>query len=75
MTTLRVGAAVFDSGSERAGYVDALNGSLVRLVRPSGLTWEARRISVRPATHWERRQLTALAALHRKQLPAVGGTS
>lgn len=73
MPELRVGMAVFDPGLEMPGYVDALYGGVVRVIRPSGLTWEARRISVRPATEWEERQLRALAWLLRKQLPLSGG--
>lgn len=59
--------AVYDPGTDMPGVVHQLHGSVVRLVRPAGYVWDARAIAVRPATDRERRQLRALAALHRKQ--------
>ncbi|MEV7871346.1 hypothetical protein AB0P17_35795 [Streptomyces sp. NPDC088124] len=61
--------AVFDHRTDMPGFIRSFAGSVVRLVRPSGHTWEAPRLSVRPATEREQTQLRALAALHRKQRP------
>ncbi|MFJ8000920.1 hypothetical protein ACIQ7D_27970 [Streptomyces sp. NPDC096310] len=66
---LRVGMAVFDHRTDMPGLIRSFAGSVVRLVRPSGHTWEAPRLSVRPATAREQTQLRALAALHREQRP------
>lgn len=68
-----VGMAVFDPGRDMPGVIDALYGARLRLIRPAGSTWEARTISVRPATEREKRQLRALAELHRKQLGPTDG--
>ncbi|MFI6699582.1 hypothetical protein ACIBJC_11505 [Streptomyces sp. NPDC050509] len=66
---LRVGMAVFDHRTDMPGFIRCFAGSVVHLVRPSGHTWEAPRLSVRPATEREQTQLRALAALRRKQRP------
>ncbi|MFJ2177158.1 hypothetical protein ACIQVO_25560 [Streptomyces sp. NPDC101062] len=68
---LRVGMAVFDRRTDMPGVIRSFAGPVVCLVRPSGLTWQATLISVRPATARERAQLRALAKLHRKQRPAA----
>ncbi|MFJ8002701.1 hypothetical protein ACIQ7D_37345 [Streptomyces sp. NPDC096310] len=70
---LRVSMAVFDPKTDMPGVITAFSGNLVRLARPSGRIWYATRISVRPATAWERRQLRALADHHRKQLGRTSG--
>ncbi|MFJ7997265.1 hypothetical protein ACIQ7D_08960 [Streptomyces sp. NPDC096310] len=54
------------------GIIRSFTGSAVCLVRPSGHTWQAALISVRPATERERTQLAALAELHRRQRPPAG---
>ncbi|MFJ7998524.1 hypothetical protein ACIQ7D_15465 [Streptomyces sp. NPDC096310] len=65
------GTVVYDRAHEMPGHVTGFVGDLVHLARPTGLTWAARRASVRSATSWERRQLTALAKLHAiRRLPA-----
>lgn len=66
--------AVYDPRTEMPGVVHRLHGAVVRLKRPAGFTWEARAIVLRPATEREKRQLRALARLHRKQ-KGVGGQS
>ncbi|AXG82573.1 hypothetical protein DVK44_13755 [Streptomyces paludis] len=71
--TLVVGLAVWDPDREMVGVVHRLYGNLVCLIRPTGHTWNARPIRVRPATDRERQQLRALAELHRKR--GAGGRS
>ncbi|MEV7868458.1 hypothetical protein AB0P17_20700 [Streptomyces sp. NPDC088124] len=66
---LRVGMAVFDRRVDMPGVIRSFAGSAVCLVRPSGHTWQAALIAVRPATERERTQLAALAKLHRQQRP------
>jgi hypothetical protein len=61
--------AVFDRRVEMPGVIRSFAGGAVCLVRPSGHTWQAALISVRPATERERTQLAALAKLHRQQRP------
>ncbi|MCL7380743.1 hypothetical protein [Streptomyces sp. 35G-GA-8] len=71
MDGLTVGMVVYDRAYEMPGRVTGFAGHLVCLARPTGLIWAARRTSVRPATDWERRQLSAIAKLHaRRRLPA-----
>lgn len=53
------------------GVIRSFAGNTVWLVRPSGHTWQAALISVRPASERERAQLRALAELHRRQRPPV----
>ncbi len=65
---LVVGMAVYDSHLELPGVIDAFYGAVVKLIRPAGFTWESRRVSIRPATEYERNQLKALAKHHRSQL-------
>ncbi|MFE1963089.1 hypothetical protein [Streptomyces sp. NPDC059479] len=69
MDGLTFGMAVYDRAYEMPGRVTGFAGDLVRLARPTGLTWAARRSFVRPATAWERRQLVALAKLHGQHRP------
>ncbi|MEV7089770.1 hypothetical protein AB0O07_28435 [Streptomyces sp. NPDC093085] len=70
MGAVTIGMAVYDPALQMPGRVTGFAGELVCLERPTGLTWNARRGSVRPATAWEERQLKALARLHRqKRLP------
>lgn len=70
---LVVGMAVWDPEREMPGVVHKLYGNLVCLIRPSGSTWNAQAIRVRPATDREQQQLRALAELQRKRLS--GGRS
>ncbi|RYJ24919.1 hypothetical protein CU044_4830 [Streptomyces sp. L-9-10] len=63
-----VGMAVYDSRSELVAVIDAFYGAVVKLIRPAGFTWESRRVSVRPATEYEKNQLRALERHHRQQL-------
>ncbi|SCG03459.1 MULTISPECIES: hypothetical protein [unclassified Streptomyces] len=71
MDGLTFGMVVYDRAYEMPGRVTGFAGNLVRLARPTGLTWSARRTSVRPATAWEMRQLTALARLRGQRRPLV----
>jgi hypothetical protein len=64
---------VFDRHYEMVGTVEGLVGPLVHLRRPTGLTWQSRWASVRPGTDYERRQLRALAALHRLRHKGLSG--
>ncbi|MFE2940260.1 hypothetical protein ACFXKG_14535 [Streptomyces sp. NPDC059255] len=69
---LRVGMAVFDPRADMPGVIRSFAGSTVWLIRPAGHTWQAARVSLRPATQRERVQLRALATLHRKQQRPAG---
>ncbi|MEV7870404.1 hypothetical protein AB0P17_30880 [Streptomyces sp. NPDC088124] len=69
---LRVGMAVFDRRADMPGVIRSFAGPLACLVRPSGHTWQAALIALRPATERERTQLRALARLHRRQRPPAG---
>ncbi|MGW2510863.1 hypothetical protein ACWC0A_15785 [Streptomyces scopuliridis] len=60
--------AVYDSKTELPAVIDAFYGAVVKLIRPAGFTWESRRVSIRPATEYEQRQLKALEKHHRQQL-------
>ncbi|MFI6350506.1 hypothetical protein [Streptomyces sp. NPDC050560] len=60
------GMAVFCSERGMPGVVTATDGVHVEVMRPTGLVWRVRYWRLRPATSWERRQLIAIAALHRK---------
>jgi hypothetical protein len=62
---LCVGMVVYDKTYEMVGVVDDFVGHLVCLSRPTGLTWQSRWFSVRQGTPYERRQLRAIAALHK----------
>ncbi|MER7057418.1 hypothetical protein [Streptomyces sp. NPDC000351] len=65
-TGLFVGLKVYESSHEMVGVVAGFNpGGVVRLVRPTGYEWAAPWTRVRPANERERRQLAALARLHR----------
>ncbi|MFE4533777.1 hypothetical protein ACFRKB_01740 [Streptomyces scopuliridis] len=66
--------AVYDSRSELVAVVDAFYGAVVKLTRPAGFTWESRRVSIRPATEYEKNQLKALAKHYRTQLIPVEPT-
>ncbi|MYZ34701.1 hypothetical protein GT002_06170 [Streptomyces sp. SID4917] len=63
---------MFDPRTDIPGVVAVFHDPTVRIVRPSGRTWYATRISVRPATDREKRQLRALAEHRRKQLALMG---
>ncbi|MER8066732.1 hypothetical protein ABTZ59_00205 [Streptomyces sp. NPDC094034] len=65
---LRVGMTVFDRHYDMPAVITGFAGPMVLLTRPTGLRWHVHRISVRPATPYEERQLLALAALHRTRL-------
>ncbi|MFI6699867.1 hypothetical protein ACIBJC_12970 [Streptomyces sp. NPDC050509] len=69
---LRVGTAVFDPRADMPGVIRSFAGSAAWLIRPSGHTWQATLVAIRPATERERLQLRALAALHRKQQGPAG---
>ncbi|MVO86089.1 hypothetical protein GPA10_15335 [Streptomyces sp. p1417] len=56
---------VYDRSYEMPARVTGFDGSRVALVRPAGLTWSVPPGAIRPATAAERRQLRALAALHK----------
>lgn len=65
-TGLFVGLKVYESSHNMVGVVAGFNrGGIVRLVRPTGYEWAAPWTRVRPANERERRQLAALAKLHR----------
>ncbi|RDG39333.1 hypothetical protein DVH02_04510 [Streptomyces corynorhini] len=59
---------VFDRQCDLAAEIVGFAGPMVRVVRPTGLHWQTHRVSLRPATPYEERQLAALAALHRTRL-------
>ncbi|KRV47255.1 hypothetical protein AQ490_07195 [Wenjunlia vitaminophila] len=61
---LTVGMVVYDRRWEMPATIVGFDGPFVCLTRPTGLTWRARRASLRPATTRERRQLRAIAVLH-----------
>ncbi|KRV49177.1 hypothetical protein AQ490_21475 [Wenjunlia vitaminophila] len=63
---VRVGMVVFDRDVEMPGTVRYLDGLMVELVRPTGMVWRVNYRRLRAATAWERRQLRALARLHRQ---------
>ncbi|MGP3981417.1 hypothetical protein [Streptomyces sp. KR80] len=52
MTAIEAGAIVMDT-AKCAVAVRAANGDFLHLVRPSGISWEARASDVRPATDAE----------------------
>jgi hypothetical protein len=58
------GTAVFDKASQMVGVVQALQGNMLILVRPSGLRWHTHVRSVRAVSDRERIQLAALARHH-----------
>ncbi|MFJ2056298.1 hypothetical protein ACIOMM_10175 [Streptomyces sp. NPDC087908] len=65
-TGLFVGLKVYESSHDMVGVVAGFDpGGIVRLVRPTGYEWTAPWTRVRPAGERERRQLAALAKLHR----------
>ncbi|MFD6342482.1 hypothetical protein [Streptomyces sp. NPDC060131] len=65
---LRIGMAVFDRHYDMPAEISGFAGPMVLLTRPTGLRWQVPHISLRPATPYERRQLLALAQLHRTRL-------
>ncbi|MFD9862791.1 hypothetical protein [Streptomyces alboflavus] len=69
--TPTVGEAVYDRGTGLPWKIKCLNGQRVTLVRPSGLEVVANRLSVRPATPWQKRQLKALANFHKQRMLAA----
>ncbi|MFJ4920342.1 hypothetical protein [Streptomyces sp. NPDC088725] len=62
---LCIGMVVYDRSYDMVGVVDDFAGPLVNLSRPTGLTWTSRWASVRAGTEYERRQLRAIAELHK----------
>lgn len=66
LATWTSGAAVYDTRSQMVGFVDRQQGHMVRIKRPSGLSWTAYNVGVREATDREKIQLRALAEHHRK---------
>ncbi|GAA3968136.1 hypothetical protein GCM10022384_19460 [Streptomyces marokkonensis] len=65
-TVCEPGAAVFDNASLMVGVVRDQRGPMLILIRPSGLCWQTRAISVRPVDDRERIQLAALARHHQQ---------
>ncbi|WP_405675381.1 hypothetical protein OG292_06510 [Streptomyces sp. NBC_01511] len=68
---LRIGMIVFDRRQDMVAKTIAFSGPLVHLLRPSGLNWQASRVSLRPGTPYERRQIAALAKLHQQRRPML----
>ncbi|MFD7117357.1 hypothetical protein ACFWAA_09950 [Streptomyces sp. NPDC059922] len=68
---LRIGMAVFDRHYDMPAEISGFAGPMVLLTRPTGLRWQVRHISLRPATPYEKRQLLALARLHRTRLKGL----
>ncbi len=64
---IRIGAVVVDRYSDLPGTVQNIDGRYVRVERPSGRVWEFYYRRLRPATDYEKHQLTALDRLHRQQ--------
>ncbi|WP_338781690.1 hypothetical protein [Streptomyces sp. DG1A-41] len=74
---LEVGMMVYDRGHDLPAVIkgfEGRKGNIVLLERPTGFGWRARRVSVRKATAWERKQLRALAKLYRTSNRGVGPT-
>ncbi|WP_158853965.1 hypothetical protein [Streptomyces sp. NRRL F-5650] len=65
-TVCEPGTAVFDNASRMVGVVQERRGSVLILIRPSGLRWQTRAISVRLVNDRERIQLAALARHHQQ---------
>ncbi|MFD5392061.1 hypothetical protein ACFWMG_45520 [Streptomyces sp. NPDC127074] len=61
---LVVGMVVYDGHYDMPATITGFDGPMVCLTRPTGLNWRSHRVSVRPATGYERRQLRAIARLH-----------
>ncbi|WP_335941115.1 hypothetical protein [Streptomyces sp. PTD5-9] len=57
---------MFDNASQMVGVVQAQQGPMLILIRPSGLRWQTRAISVRLVNDRERIQLAALARHHQQ---------
>jgi hypothetical protein len=65
-TGLMVGLKIYESSHDMVGVVSGFApGGMVHLVRPTGYQWSVHWTRVRPATGREKRQLAALAKLHR----------
>ncbi|RDG35060.1 hypothetical protein DVH02_27305 [Streptomyces corynorhini] len=60
---------VFDRRQDMVAKIIDFSGPLVHLLRPSGLNWRTSWVSLRPGTPYERRQIAALAKLHRQRQP------
>src|SRR5262245_41936565 len=59
------GSVVYDRDTDMVGVVRGVSGFLVRLERPTHLTWDVSYTRLRPGTEWEVKQLHALAKLQR----------
>ncbi|WP_405743843.1 hypothetical protein OG422_19080 [Streptomyces sp. NBC_01525] len=57
---------MFDNSSQMVGVVQARRGPMVILIRPSGLRWQTRAVSVRNANDRDLIQLAALARHHQQ---------
>ncbi|MCE4943160.1 hypothetical protein ACFCXR_01660 [Streptomyces noursei] len=62
---IAIGSVVYDRDSDMVGTVCGAAGILVRVERPTHLTWETPYTRLRPGTEWEKKQLAALARLQR----------
>ncbi len=65
-TSCRPGTAVFDNTSHMVGVIQGQRGSMLTLIRPSGLNWRTHADAVRPVNDRERIQLAALARHHQQ---------
>ncbi|MFF3159459.1 hypothetical protein [Streptomyces sp. NPDC057910] len=68
---LTIGMTVYDRFYDMPATIDDIQGRLIFLRRPTGLTWMSRTVSVRPATLAEERQLKAIAKLHQQRIRAT----
>lgn len=60
------GTAVFDNTSQMVGVVHSRRGPMLILIRPSGLRWQTRAVSVRSANDRDLIQLAALVRHHKQ---------
>jgi len=65
-TAWKPGTAVFDNTTHLVGVVQARRGPILILVRPSGLRWQTRAVSVRDANDRDLIQLAALTRHHQQ---------
>lgn len=65
-TVWELGTAMFDNTRHMVGVIQDQHGSMLTLIRPSGLNWRTHADSVRPVNSRERTQLAALARHHQQ---------